>query len=253
VKTLPSPNLSPRWTTLEEAANVSSHHITGHRQPLDAEHRSSSKHKLDSASGTSKKRRVDTHTSSSPSVPGRSLAFVSGITVPLTALATREISKAPANGFSSTLGLRSPLPHEHPRHASPSPSDGGRDHSKYVTTTHESASSTAHRARLDERKVLREALQKKAWEVVKQIEAGGCEDIGLRLHILDMRTRLVELDRIKADPVPSKSSLFALESMLERAAKAVVASLQSNGCPDIDLRLIVLDLNTRLVEIDKDC
>lgn len=68
-----------------------------------------------------------------------------------------------------------------------------------------------------------------------------------------MKTRLVELDRLRAENRNrNMSNVLALEGMVRRAGEAVVKSMREDGCVDVELRLLVLDLDTRLVEMDKE-
>ncbi|KAI0084002.1 hypothetical protein BDY19DRAFT_998089 [Irpex rosettiformis] len=256
IKVQPSPTLSPKWTTLEDSGSTPSHpepsrsHDTDASQPL--------KRKIDSTSDPNgKKRRFISpshdytstkefeRTSSSTYTathPSRSTVLQKGH--PL-----RPNDKKHTNGTLTSSGHGPPTQRKYPRPFSPTSSEEGLTHRS--STSHKN-SPPNHRSRTDESKLLREALQKKAREVITYVESEGCKGIALRLHILDMKTRLVELDRIKAEPVPSKSNVQALENMLRRAAEAVVLCLQSDGCADVDLRLMVLDLDTRLSEMDKE-
>ena len=197
-----------------------------------------------------KRRTISPSHSTSTKEPDRSPASAQPTVYPPRATVLQKRQPIPTSDKTPINGLPSSS-RKYPRQPSPASSDEGHTHRS--STSHKaSASSSSHRTRADESKLLREALQKKAREIITYVESEGCKGIALRLHILDMKTRLVELDRIKAEPIPSKSSVQALENMLRRAAEAVVLSLQSDGCADVDLRLMVLDLDTRLSEMDKE-
>ncbi|KAI0687176.1 hypothetical protein BC835DRAFT_1377336 [Cytidiella melzeri] len=254
VKALPSPTLSPKWTTLEDTpSGLSSSHSKPHRQHFNADSSSLKRKHAASSETNGKKRRTDGHNSSAHKTPPGASDKPSVHLARPTVLQKSPVQcpndKTVTNGNVDTYTLAPSLMRKYPRPPSPTSSDSGQGQS---SSPPKASTSSSHRTHTDESKTLREALQKKAREVISHVEAKGCEGIGLRLHILDMKTRLVELDRIKSEPVPSKSSLMALNNMLRRAAEAVVLSLQSDGCPDVNLRLMVLDLDTRLSEMDKD-
>ncbi|KAI0345216.1 hypothetical protein BDW22DRAFT_1011787 [Trametopsis cervina] len=259
-KVVPSPTLSPKWTTIDDIPATSyvrhGHH---HRQLSDADERSSvaSSTKRKSAApqameGDSKKRRLEFEAGSTKRSPLNGLDKHSPYSAHATAtqghhnLHTSAHDHYHPNGSTASSSSTLFPARKYPRPPSPTSSEDGHGHrypKAWVPTV------PGH---TDEVRILNESLQKKAREVVVYVEGEGCKGIGLRLHILDMKTRLVELDRTKSEPVPSKSNVSALEGMLRRAAASVVQSLKNDGCADVNLRLLVLDLDTRLAEMERE-
>ena len=83
------------------------------------------------------------------------------------------------------------------------------------------------------------SLQRKAREIIAHVEAKGCKGVSLRLQILDMKTRLVELDKVQR-PGSSSSSALTLENIVRRAAKAVVQCSKKDGClPERSVRIFL--------------
>lgn len=271
-----SPTASPKWTTLEDqpsSGQFDHAHIgypavdilaKGHENKETADSTHPKKRPQDSPplEGSFKKLRTD-----GLSLPSSSKkALHTGSTHPLLATGPRatvlqagpssthrkSISSVQArngsnghqSGSTSAQSLR-----KHPRPPSPSSSDHGLD-SRNGPAAPSSASPPTRARPTSESKILMDSLQKKAREIISHVEAKGCQGVALRLQILDMKTRVVELDKVQKSG-SSLSNVYALENIVRRAAKAVVQCSRKDGCPDMDLRLMVLDLDTRLSEMDK--
>ena len=78
---------------------------------------------------------------------------------------------------------------------------------------------------------------------------GGIDlDLDLKLRILDWKTRVVELEiGDNADEMGSYAAR-KLTEMVHEARKDVIARVKQARCTDIELRIKVLDLETRVVE-----
>ena len=86
--------------------------------------------------------------------------------------------------------------------------------------------------------------------IVSHVESFGCTDLTLRLSILDLRTRYLELELLSRVDGVDSSALGKLEDMVHRARDDVVryVKLKHDRSKDVELRIGVLDLETRVIE-----
>ncbi|KAF7796916.1 hypothetical protein EIP86_008101 [Pleurotus ostreatoroseus] len=88
-------------------------------------------------------------------------------------------------------------------------------------------------------------------DITRYIEENSCADTELLLQVLDMKTRIQELDIADGDPgadvkVGDMKMRERLKQEVLRFARGITAYVKDHGCEDFDLRMKVLDLGTRL-------
>ncbi|PSR71195.1 hypothetical protein PHLCEN_2v12927 [Hermanssonia centrifuga] len=107
--------------------------------------------------------------------------------------------------------------------------------------------------------ILQQLVNAQASRIIDYVQNRGCGDIMLKMKVLDLKTRLSELDKLteeRDNPGRSGNSgkdrlIGKLKDMVLTAQEEMVEIVQKEGCPDIELKLMILDLNTRLTEFKK--
>ena len=84
--------------------------------------------------------------------------------------------------------------------------------------------------------------------VFSYVESFGCTGLDLKLSILDLKTRAVELKMRSHTEEAGSSTVRKLTEMVHEAREDVIAGIRQDRCTDIELRIKVLDLETRVVE-----
>lgn len=87
--------------------------------------------------------------------------------------------------------------------------------------------------------------------VFSHVGSHGCTDLDLKLRILDWKTRVVELEMMGYAEEVCPFGEQRLTRMIHNARKDVIACIKQEPCTDIELRIKVLDLETRVVEKNK--
>lgn len=88
-------------------------------------------------------------------------------------------------------------------------------------------------------------VHKATWDVVNYVDNIGCSDVTLKLKILDLKTRMVELVKAGGSGVQNDVTKMLHESIRRRQEDIVRYGIE-NTCGEINLKLKILDLNTRL-------
>ena len=68
----------------------------------------------------------------------------------------------------------------------------------------------------------------------------------LYLKVIDLQTRIDARNECGDALLPDEEELDILDGMIFDAGKKVVAHMEGQGCPDIRLKMKIMDLNTRL-------
>ena len=84
--------------------------------------------------------------------------------------------------------------------------------------------------------------------VISYVESFGCTDLALKLKILDLKTRARELDRLSRVEGASPDVVQDLKDLVRDARADVINHIKQDRCKDIELRITVLDLETRVTE-----
>ena len=84
--------------------------------------------------------------------------------------------------------------------------------------------------------------------LVSYVESVGCMDLTLKLSILDLRTRFVELDTLSRAENTDSGDVRRLEELVREARDTVIRNVVEECCKDIELKIKVLDLETRIEE-----
>lgn len=84
--------------------------------------------------------------------------------------------------------------------------------------------------------------------VISYVEAFGCTDLALKLKVLDLRTRAKELDRLSRVEGVSPDVVQALKGLVPDARAHVIDYIKQDRCKDTELKIMVLDLETRVIE-----
>ena len=87
--------------------------------------------------------------------------------------------------------------------------------------------------------------------VFSHVESFGCADLDLKLRILDWKTRVMELEMMNEAEELCMYVERRLTEMVHEAREDVIARIRQERCTDIELRIKVLDLETRVVEKNK--
>lgn len=87
------------------------------------------------------------------------------------------------------------------------------------------------------------------WVVISHVETFGCIDLFLKLSILDLKTRIVETDRAsKETHAENLGAVRKTDELVRLARDVVIRYVRQNGCGDVELKMKVLDLETRIME-----
>lgn len=92
---------------------------------------------------------------------------------------------------------------------------------------------------------LAQVVHKATWDIVNHVDNIGCKDVILKLKILDLKTRMVELVKAGGSGVQNDVTKMLHESIRRRQEDIVRYGIE-NTCGEISLKLKILDLNTRL-------
>ncbi len=88
-------------------------------------------------------------------------------------------------------------------------------------------------------------VSKATWGVVEHVEKFGCSDTALKLRILDLKTRFVELEKA-GESGSQTTTTRALHEGIRRLQKEVVKYGAENNGEAIGLKFKIMDLSTRL-------
>ncbi len=92
---------------------------------------------------------------------------------------------------------------------------------------------------------LAQLVHKATWDVVNHVDNSGCSDVALKLKILDLKTRMVELVKAGGSGIQNDVTKM-LHDSIRRRQEDIVRYGVENNCGEITLKLKILDLNTRL-------
>ncbi|KAI0082854.1 hypothetical protein K474DRAFT_1767616 [Panus rudis PR-1116 ss-1] len=95
-------------------------------------------------------------------------------------------------------------------------------------------------------KQLADVIRKAEWAVIAHVESTPCPDIFLKIRILDMKTRILE--RKNAQTEDDRAKLSQSKRLIRHE---IIEYAKEGHCRDIDLKLKILDLATRLSECQK--
>lgn len=100
--------------------------------------------------------------------------------------------------------------------------------------------------------VLAQAVRSASSEIITYTQEHPCQDVRLRLKILDLKTRLDALDGLTASTTGSAgkdkdvAEVTTVEEMVSEVQHEIVSYVTKNGCSDVRLKIKVVDLGTRL-------
>jgi hypothetical protein len=88
--------------------------------------------------------------------------------------------------------------------------------------------------------------------IISHVESFGCTDLSLKLGILDLKTRIAMGAEMREDDRAKNSgAVKKLDEFIWEARDIVIRYIRQNECADIELKVKVLDLETRVVEYRK--